>query len=55
MRGLDQGRQFRQHLPLVAVPQPVTEIGKPLLAGAGAAIQPGAGAFVQVLRGMVKV
>jgi hypothetical protein len=55
MRGLDQGRQFRQHVLLVAVPQPVPEIGKPLLAGASAPIQPGAGAFIQVLCGMVKV
>jgi hypothetical protein len=31
----------------------VPEVGKPLLAGAGAPIQPGAGAFVQVLRGMI--
>jgi hypothetical protein len=39
---------------LVAVPQTVPEVGKPLLAGAGPPIQPSAGAFVQVLRGMVK-
>jgi hypothetical protein len=54
MRGLDQGSQFRQHVLLVAVPQTVPEVGKPLLAGAGAPLQPGASAFIQVLRGRVK-
>ncbi len=52
---LNQDGQFRQHLLLVAVAQAVTPIGKLLPASTGASIQPRTGAFVEVLRGMVKV